>query len=121
MDYIVKHITNTLIAAGVPATKYIVPQNYDIAAADYKAVTVNSMSDEGDGTKDTIGHEDKSHTIRIDIFTKLASDKDVVYYDVTDAIVTITTYSIRYLEKVDLYHDDDDMYHQVIEYLVKEK
>lgn len=121
MDYIVKHITEQLIAATVPATKYIVPQNYDITASDFKAVTVNTMSDEGDGTKDTIGHEDKSHTIRIDIFTKLAADKDILYYDVTDTMVTITAYNIRYLGKVDLYNPADDMYHQVVEYLVKEK
>ena len=121
MDYIVKYITEQLIADGVPATKYIVPQNYDLAAADYQAVTVNTISDEGEGTKDTLGHEDKSHTIRIDIFTKMAADKDVVYYQVIDTIVAITTYSIRYLGKVDLYDDTNDMYHQVIEYLVKVK
>ncbi len=121
MDYIVKDLTTTLIAAGVPATKYIIPQNYDISAADFKAVIVNTMSDESESTKDTIGHDDKSHTIRIDIFTKLASDKDILYYDVTDAIVTISTYSIRYLGKVDLYNDADKVYHQVIEYLVKDK
>ena len=44
MDYIVKYITEQLIADGVPATKYIVPQNYDLAAADYQAVTVNTIS-----------------------------------------------------------------------------
>jgi len=121
MDYIVKYITGQLIAASVPATKYIVPQNYDISAPDFKAVTVSSMSDEGDGTKDTIGHDDKRHTIRIDIFTKSPSEKDVLYYAVTDTMTAITTYSIRYLGKVDLYDSQEDMYHQVIEYLVKEK
>ena len=121
MDYIVKYITEKLITDGVPATKYVVPQNYDIAAADFKAVTVNAMSDEGEGSKDTVGHEDKTHTIRVDIFTKMAADKDVVYYQVVDTIVSITEYSIKYSGKVDFYDDTNDMYHQVIEYLVKEK
>jgi hypothetical protein len=119
MDSIVSTIVSAFITDGISATKYIVPQNADISNPDYSVVVVNTISDDGRSTKDTDGVADRTYVIRVDIFTKSASNKDGVFWDVSDSMRSISSMKISYGGKVDLYDDQADMYQQTIEYEVK--
>jgi hypothetical protein len=120
MDRIVKKITLKLIDEGINATKYIIPQSTDISASDYYAVIVNVMDESGAGTKDTSGANNQIHTVRVDIFCRLASEKDGLFSDVTSAINSIPDLSSRYEGKVNFFDSVDEIYQQTLEYTVKE-
>tara|TARA_R110002153_G_C13005845_1_gene465692 strand:+ start:223 stop:585 length:363 start_codon:yes stop_codon:yes gene_type:complete len=120
MDRIVKKVTLKLIDEGINATKYIIPQSTDISASNYSAVIVNVMDENGFGTKDTSGANNQIHTVRVDIFCRLASEKDGLFADVTSAINAIPDLHTRYEGKVNFYDEVDDIYQQTLEYIVKE-
>ena len=120
MDRIVKKIVVKLIADDINATKYIIPQSTDITLSDYSAVIVNVMDEDGFGTKDNESVGSVSYTIRVDIFCRDASDKDVIFADVTSSINSISDLNTRYEGKVNFYDEIDNIYQQTLEYKVKE-
>ena len=116
-DEILKNIAIHLEAAGVnDVTKYKARQGIDIQDLDFTAIVLNIISDIGEGTKDTTGDEDKEYTLRVDIYCTDVANKDTLYTAVVNNIKTIDSYMVQYDTKEDMYDDDTDHYHQVIDY-----
>jgi hypothetical protein len=116
-DEILKTIAIHLSTAGVAnVTKYQALQDADTQDTAYTAIVLNIISDSGEGTKDTTGDEDKEYNLRVDIYCTDVANKDTLYTALVTNIKTISNYMVQYDTKADMYDDDTNHYHQVIDY-----